>query len=691
MPNGPEEERDFMPTEGIPEAERFHRRWERSPLWEMVAEGEPHQITPAVRARMSWMEQMTVLDKRPPNTYPALLMTQEIAEREHAVRCLYPLGLAEWPEKLKKPKKLRETDRGYHEDKEARERLVNTLKDAHEEMQARLALMNKVHEQLMFSTDVEVYLRDYFLRWGKTFLPSADYGIILNAKETHKGLVPFGEKVEAAFNAFLEIGRGEAEVTLENGKTKRLPNILGLPSNRGLLMFALEKYVLPKLEGLRKIEGQKELETLDNVDNFAAALVAFELFRHWDYDVYFCFGRKGGGESWARRRVMPGEWNEMALEIGAGSGDSAKAMWFEARRAAEHGRIEKGGVGRREHPREAGNPMSFGCYPMLTTHMLDIVTIQMPLSPEMVKQVREHMKVDGDQETKYDENEGLFVLEQRDRKGKLVARVKFGRKIQISVHDRCYGKSVKIPVKVEMVDSRDPSLIKEKKEEAVTLSYSGIPLRDIKWDDVELINADTDEEWLDFALGTPTDAYEIPYKLQGYYSFMGLYDQVMRTDFMKQHTEVVEGNLLRKMNKQIQIALGLLASGFQLRESTVDKLSNYIRCVFLGTLMAGVKWEKESGRSLEAGPQVSEYGGSKRGDEAYTSLMAAARPCAFLNVVKKEEEDREKGKIEGEFDPAQVQLVKRIMDKRGPILPSQTGWFNKEELEELAPLYPLGL
>lgn len=693
---GPESEPSDQTEEGLPpEIRDFYGRRERTPLWEMVSEGEPRQIIPAVRMKLSWMERMTVFDKRTPNTYPALLMAQEIVEREEAVRFLYPTGLAKWPGELEKA--------GYSKDSEKQKELAEALDNAHQEMQARLALLEKIHEQLMFSADVGLYLRDYFLRYGKKFLPSHDYGIILNAKETCEGFVPFGHKVEAALNAFLEIGQGKAEVTLEN-KTKRLPNIFGLTANRGLLEYAINNYVAPKLKALRKdtpslpeglggvSEAQKSfghdaLNQLNDFDDRAAAIVALELFRHWDFDVYYCFARKGSGESLTREIIAPRDWELMGLEVGVGTGDSAKAMHFEVRRASEWGRTKEGGVGRREHPREAGVPMTFGCYPMLTTHMLDIVTTEMPVDESIQRQIKRSVKLNEDLKVEKDEERREFVISGRDRKGRW--EVRFGVKIDISVYDRCYNKNkegndkpIKIPIKIK---EESPGIDWEKTEAETTLvqvEYPRISLKEILWDDAKPINEDTEDVWLDFAMGPQTDAYEIPYKLQGFRAYTGMYEEFMRTDFMKQFEEITQTEKLRKMSKGIDVALSMMATAYHLSPSTAQKLNNYVRCVFLGGLAASVE-ANTSRVSLEEASQINPLAKYKRGDTARNSLLRSAQVFGFLTVGS-----------EGNIVREQEKLVEKIQKERRPTLPGYLRgepWFEDWELLELEGLYPLGL
>ncbi len=643
----------------------FGRRRERSPLHEMAAEGEPREVRIGVRKRLAWTENESYINGRfPKSLYPLQLMTQELVERRDAIDFIYPLGLVNWPEGLasKKDKETGEiTKEGYdlltEESQEKREELVGTLDSAYNEALARTGLLEKMREQDVFLDDVGNYLEVYFLRYGKERLPSHFYGVILRSPETVEGFVPFGRKVETAFDAFKEIGEGKAKITLPNGREKILPNIFSLAPNRGLMQLSLEKYIMPKLADLRgevdrtkleEFEDQGALKGFETRDDLEAAILAFGLFRHMDMGIKYAMGIGETGKPFDPETATPEDLKELGMEMPFITGDHAK-MLIETRRWTEWGRGQDEDWGeRREHPRPAGAPMSFGCYPILITSMPEIIVTEMVVDQEIRNQIRNEVGHDN---------------------------FKVGKKntIKMSVHDRCFKSKRKIEVTV------NPETEKEERE--VEITYQPKTLAEIKWDDVEIINIDSEGDWLEVAYGVRSDAFEIPKKLQGYYAYVSIFKEVIRTDFPKQLSEIMTTGKLRGMSKKIDIAMKMLGGAYNLSESTKKKLNNYIRAVFIGSLGAAASETSDSDRlSLEKGWVATQYEGTQKGGDVSKRLLEAARVSGFLPVM-------EDGRLDSQYEA----LAEKIRKGREPILPKDSGIFEEDELKELKPLYPLGL
>ncbi len=97
----------------------------------------------------------------------------------------------------------KEKQAGLDKNPEKLERLVNEAKVTTSELQARMNLVNRVHEERTFEGDQEQYSVDYFLSGRKQTMEAKHYGTIFNAKETHEGLEAYGEKVEKRGNITL--------------------------------------------------------------------------------------------------------------------------------------------------------------------------------------------------------------------------------------------------------------------------------------------------------------------------------------------------------------------------------------------------------------------------------------------------------------------------------------------------------
>lgn len=656
-----------------PDDEPFRRTQflgvERSPVHELIFSPEPENVILATRLTCADFERDIVVDHHENRLWKAEQIAWDLRERRHATLYIYPLNPTQRVNFIDQSGRLIsvETPRvGAIPDRERRLEMAQVLQGSCDEIQARAALAKKHQEQMVFSGDVEAYTFTYFTRFGKLRMPTNDYRVILEAGATAETLAPFGEKVEAGFRAYKDIVDGKANVRLANGKEKTFPNIFGMPPNRELLLQAIALYVGPKIKEAapRKVEQpdpqDEVLDLLDTEDTVNAAILALELFDHWDYDLNSAIARASSGKVVLDRDPFTAE--ELA-DLNMETYRDPTKLYIEIRRAMEWGRTKMTGEGlsgRREFPREAGNPMSFGCYPILTAPALDMIGCEMPLSEDQRKQI-------------------LDQIPQGMRSGVVIPR-----KAPMTIHDRVFGNqqgefTTKVSLKVGGITID------------AAINYEPVNLRDRSlWDSAQIINVDTDDEVLEFATGATTEAFEVPYKLQLFCVFSGIYREVMRTDYDKLYAEVIATSKLSGMNKKIDIALGLLARGYGLSEDTTNKLSRYVRCVFLGTLAASVVeigGFSDKQKSRESGNQINQYGTKPvRGDEAETAILEAARVASFLPL------DEETGDIKEEYK----NLVKTIRKQRRAPLPAECklgerDFFNQDDLESLAALYPLGL
>jgi hypothetical protein len=166
---------------------------------------------------------------------------------------------------------------------------------------------------------------------------------------------------------------------------------------------------------------------------------------------------------------------------------------------------------------------------------------------------------------------------------------------------------------------------------------------------------------IDFALGTHTNAFEIPYKLQGFYAYKYVFYELTRTDFLKQYDEVVNGDKLIKMNKAIDLGLKtFFFNNLEIDPETADKLGEYVRTIFLAGLAAsiikgyGEKGVRE-GKKIENRIRISRDKTLTR-DSVLTQLRDAAVRDGFFKtrMTRKGEE----------IDASVEQLFNFVVDNR---------------------------
>ncbi|MBN1169046.1 hypothetical protein JXA63_04110 [Candidatus Woesebacteria bacterium] len=570
---------------------------------------------------------------------------------------------------------LVETDENSAYDK-AKE-LSDQLELSVREIKAVQTVLNKLDEQDAFAGDVELYMVNAFQRLGKIRADSKHYAELLNLSESHKGFRPLGEKTQEAFNYLRESAEGRAIVEV-GGEKMALPDVFGFSRNQGLMDLVIKKYIVPKL-GYTTAEvtedstpREKALRDKEELDNYRAALTALSLFRHWDLDAYYSVGLSV--EDKKGTLVSPGNLSKERLddlELATSYTDSSKALHFELRRATEWGKQEE--QGRRDHPRTVGPPSTLGCYPSLTTHALAIMSAEVQLS-----------RKDNPQEKKV---------------------------VRMSIEKRVFGSGE--------IDIREKD--ENKKEVVRTYTYDTVPLGDPSlWDNITILDGDQPRlvddpdldirpvdtsQWerrdiekvaervMNFAMGAPTDAYEIPYKLQGYYAYKYMYAQFMRTDYKRLLDEVLNSDFLMKMNKPIDLGFNILTGGLGIDGKTANKLKEYMRVVFLGGLGASVI--KNTGRdSLRAGKKMqnkTQVPGAIASEETIRlNILSAGLTTGFFNGI--EEYD---SPMKFEKDDKCLRLYNYIIDNRRAPTPYELkksgfeGWFSDEELRSLLPLYPL--
>jgi len=612
------------------------------------------------------------------NILPSLI------SRVNKLRISKPLGLEDYSDKekragLDKPR----TEESPDAVRDRRNSLIREYESSAKEVRALQEVISSTQEQDLWSVDVEKYMIDRFLRLGKSLLESGHYRTILNLpssyenKEKNIEFEPFGEKIEKAFNAWVEVAEGRAIVELEVQKEdgtkvkepRVLPNIFAMPRNRGLEALSID-YVAnrigytfnPQKSDLELNEEEGAIKSFEKFDNRVATLGGLLLFRHWDFDAYYGLGTQGFRRNVGPKAISPEDISNLSLEITFG--DVTKAILFEGRRLSEWtGFKEK----HRDHPRPVGSPATLGCYPMLTSHALDLMTI------EVLGKNKDHP----------DETQ----------------------KIGISIYNSVYGNG-------EAQRERQEKSIYGKENNLVTWTYNKARRLgdDGIWDNITVLdggkvinkgdivysNLSESEraaklsgakgKVLEVALGTPTFADNVPVGLQQYYAGKDLYVNFMRTDFNRLYEEILGGHFLRGMNKGIDVALGIMATGQNIDKKTLAKLNDYIRITFLGGTAAAIIKSVGSG-SIPRGDTMERWnqvpGGKDK--EVVASMESAALITGFVRV-KEPIGDR----LDWD-DTKHKDLYDRIIKERKAPTPFELEgtFFTTEELRKIKPLYPL--
>jgi hypothetical protein len=657
---------------------------ERGDYTEISHRTDPQEVRHDVRMLSAISEYLDWKADVRPNTYLFQnVIIPGLAQRANQLEISFPLGFGDY--------RREDKEAGLDNDHQKREALAAEYLRAARELQARLMLGEKITEQEMFGGDVEMYMERAFVDLRKLKLGSENYAIILNLPETYPGFERFGTKVEQAINLWKNVAEGNAEVDVvlkkPDGQTKterrRLPNPFAQPRNEGLMELIMDKYIIPNMGAKNPLphDGGSDpdkvlaVQKLERSDNLAAAVEGLLLVQHWDLDTKW-------GISSAGYKHAPTNEDVRQFSLDLNWKDDGKVAYPEMRRQSEWSGLgvdkETGQPKeRRHHPRSVGSPATLGCYPILTDSAVDIISFDVLA-------------------------DGTFVNEK-------TKKAEEGRKkLTISVAEATWPQETEVKVEDgrEVVYGKITRLIKpEEAKEAypVTYEYKRLGLGEIPWDDIRVFDAGGDvldilatsgpaaaSELLGYT-GIRSVAFEVPYKLQGYYAHKDTYSQFTRTDYLKQYEEVVKGDRLIKMNKGIDLALGIMASGQNLDDETVTSLSDYMRTVFLGGLGTSIVRRGPHGvkvaYNLEQRAQVPFNTTIDKGT-VVNDLTDACRVSQFLPVI---EEEGKPLKLDTRCD----KLFKHIIDNGKAPTPFELkalgfdGWFSDAQLEKVRPLYPL--
>lgn len=608
-----------------------------------------------------------------------------------------PLGLSKYTkdeQKLGLDTELPGEDPGSA--RKRRKELAGEYKSSSKEIRAVQELLTVEMEQEIFEVDIQQYMVNRFLRLGKAMYESGHDGKILNLPPSYENhelgaeFEPFGEKVEKAFNAWIEVAEGRAVVDVKvmqvdgsmGTEQRLLPNHFAMPRNRGYMDKVIQGYIVPKI-GLtfkpKDAEDNPKQETeitdkeeavlaLEKFDNEAAAIMALVMFRHWNFDGYYGLGQEG----YTRNVGVVGEITSQELKhmkMDVVWGDITKAIMFEGRRQAEY----RGGPGktegRRDHPRPVGPPSTLGCYPMLTSHSLDLMTVQVDATN--VNKPNERQKIDVSvYDFVYGDGESVRERsEENETKG--------------------YGKKDK-PVrwKYKKAERLGDPRIWDNAEMRWGLEMVGISsLEGMSPEEKKQKLGELEIKVLDVVMGTPTHADNVPVGLQQYYAGKWMYEQLTRTDYQQQYNEIISTDLLKKMNKGIDIGLGIMATGQNIDKKTMKKLNEYMRITYLGGFEASITRHVggrgiPEGEEMENRAQVIPYG--TKPEQAMENVAMAAAVSGFIEAKEQE------GKLlDWKYD-SHKNLYEEIVHNRQAPTPFELEgeFFTTQELVQIKRMYP---
>lgn len=638
---------------------------ERDPLIEILVSGEHQDVRAVMRLKAADMEEDLMFADAPPNAYKMGYLLDTIGDRVKALRFIYAVGKKGLPESLEK-----------YADRSKRKEFTDSVTTTINEVAARMTIAEKVHQDMAFADDIGTAAIEAFVRAGKARAYTNNLREVVRSGETEQGFGKFGEKVDRALGMLVDIGEGKAEITLANGKKKLIPNIFAITSNHGLLDWVIDNYIGPALSkefskpsGLPGVgeESEEAWKEYAAKDNRSAAICAMMLMKFAKIDTTFGWGITGSGKGehptdnpGLLTNLSPAEIAGVALEGGRLlTGSDLEKLNIEIRRASENGL-----AGRREHPRPAGALSSLGCYPTAFANLFEVMNFEIlvPIDEEKISSIRstsekDRSKADSTLLKRYDNGvrqvkESVSVWD--------VWRTGKGKKVSVDGNGHISTKEFDIPQR---------------------------SLKDIPMDEVVLVNGETDEKYLEFVQGVGADVREIPYGLALMYATKNFFEPVMRTDFIKLYGEITQGDLLLKMNKGIDVFLSVICGAKNIPKETQEKLNNYIRTVFLGSLYVSISRHDDSDENKVrqiSSPITDRAGSAVSNDSISDNLMLAATANNFLH-------DDEAKIAVSSVRYKERELFQRIKSNRKCPLPSQTGWFSKEELKTLEPLYPLGV
>jgi hypothetical protein len=478
-----------------------------------------------------------------------------------------------------------------------------------DELHAWIKLLEKKNEQDVFSGDVQAY-SEMFKRWGEVIVRAYYFGILYNLPESEKEFQPMGKKIKTAFRAMREIAEGRAYAVLinetEDGEVVPMefpiPNINALPINRGLNLLAI-RYAADRIEeehpsglitteetesgsrGVFSSVKAEDLKIVNDRENLTAAMTAHILSDVMDIDAFHSVAAKEGGQGLETylnmvTRLSGVEGLNITTEF---INDSGKLTHIKFRR--ENERRSKVGFGYghlKDHPRGgAGIDLNMEAVPILATHFLKAVTVQVPVrNTQNNEWSKQSITLDQRADGKTDPETGERITYERE--GKKYSTFKKGETVNGErVADELEYEVVGIdnlPWDTFFVEWHDGSKIDINKLEIVATK------KDRRIKPAEIFT------------GVNTFAEKVPHELGRLYAYSTWYEFWMSDnphELFEKMTEKGEP-FLRKMIKGSEVSLKMLQTEFEIDDDAMSELIEYERIVAAATPLAAMYSPEDS-------------------------------------------------------------------------------------------------
>ncbi len=538
---------------------------------------------------------------------------------------------------------------------EAIENLIHELGLTKEEFWARWNVLASYRFHRSLGLDLETMTVKRITSPGHAYPEMGWLKTIGTAKETLPNGERLGTMVDKALHLWCDIGEGKVDGIRDIFYGPRFESEYQLATNY-ITSKVLEE-ARSKGKDIPEIPENEREYSLYWQDALAATRVAEEIFRVFDLDVTFDQGvgkdiKPEDWEEWSKSLKgfishAPGSSAEGAsewrFEGGANSSDLGKICHFILRQVNEFGR---------DHPRAIVAPAVVGCYPNLTVNFMKMATVEVK-------------KKTGEKDTV-----GHFNLW---------------------------------------------TLWREK----------GIPFGDLPWGEknweggiqrlkeAELLDQSASEEEYE-VIGISQDEYDIPYTLQHFYTVGTVWPAITRKDLDKAFMDIRNPNYLLGLNKGFENTFAIMMNGTGLwrlekEKKTMTKLRQLQKVnMLIGVLVANTI-DPNPDRRVEGASQITSrrqitsatiVAMQRAASQDYTKdlnrlvveALDAAETSGFLsstNPKDKKQLEREQklllraigkfGKLEA---LAKTSGIKGEPTRRG-FLPSETDWFDEEELEAI--------
>lgn len=463
-----------------------------------------------------------------------------------------------------------------------RDRLKEEIERQFLQIRSHVKFLNVVSYQDLLSKDVGNYAERRFLQVGGQWMVSRYIGEMLNAPESRPGLMPRGDKLTEAFDAWRDIMEGRAVVKFqkEDGTSTEpmiLPNPFAQKENWGLRQLC-QDYVMKRIAQKREADIKnrnehiyplpKYLETVDNEENKTIARLAELLADHWDFDAAYgidVWKYPTGESEWH----MEGAYTDTAIKLYYPTIRMANERygdnWFKVLEDSSK-------LPDRDHPRKTA-VFTLKTLPQMSSHFLDVTMTDVVVTRPDGKREKQRVTLD----------QAAYGTRKPDGKREIITRG--SKKYSILRKDgRSYEYEV---VGLQNINWDDIQLLlieKTGNEKLVTDSFSR---KKAQLQPVEMLDGDQPKtkrqlaaegiRQLEFAMGTNTNADKIIKALFEYYMYLGVYKEFTRSDYGAQYKEYTAGGKLKDLNKQISSAMVLPKIIHGLSKTTGEKLEEYCR------------------------------------------------------------------------------------------------------------------